>query len=214
MEEMLTAIKARILGLLGLVFLILAVTLLKKKYPWAGRGCLVLSLFFFTLAILISLLTLATQGYRALIREEIAAVVELVPTGRDTFRAHFRFPDGREESFNLAGDELYVDAHILKWKTLANLLGLHTSYELDRVAGRYSKIEDEKNKTRTVFALSPQRVINIFNLRQRYTLLRPLLDVEYGSATFITVQTPTKLEIRVSTTGLLIRRLKRGSEIN
>ncbi len=209
---MLTVINTLIFGLLGLAFLILAIALLKKKYSWAGGGCVALSLFFLVLAALMGLLALATQGYRALIREEIAAVVEIMPSGSDHFQAHFRFPDGREESFDLAGDELYVDAHILKWKPLANILGLHTSYALDRVAGRYSKIEDEKKKMRTVYAFSSPRVINIFNLRQKYAFLKPLLDAEYGSATFFTAQAPTKLEIRVSTTGLLIRRVKEGEK--
>lgn len=206
---MLTVINALIFGSLGLAFLILAIAFLKKKYSWTGGGGVALSLFFLALAVLMSLLALATQGYRALIREEVAAVVEIVPSGLDHFQAHFRFPDGWEESFDLAGDELYVDAHILKWKPLANILGLHTSYALDRVAGRYSKIEDEKKKTRTVYTFSPPRVINIFNLRQKYAFLRPLLDAEYGSATFITARVLTKLEIRVSTTGLLIRQVTR-----
>ncbi|MGQ9696151.1 MAG: hypothetical protein ACUVWV_15560 [Thermodesulfobacteriota bacterium] len=209
---MLTVISALIFGLLGLAFLILALALLKKKYSWAGGGCVVLSLFFLALAILTGLLALATQGYRALIREEVAAVVAIVPTGSDHFQAHFRFPDGREESFDLSGDELYVDAHILKWKPLANILGLHTSYALDRVAGRYAKIEDEKKKVRTVFAFSSPRLINIFNLRQKYAFLRPLLDAEYGSATFFTAQAPTNLEIRVSTSGLLIRPVTRRAK--
>ena len=43
----------------------------------------------------------------------------------------------------MAGDQIYVDAHILKWTPAANLIGLHTAYELDRVAGRYDNIEQE-----------------------------------------------------------------------
>ena len=108
---------------------------------------------------------------------------------------------------NIAGDELYVDAHILKWKPLANFLGLHTSYELDRVAGRYLKLEDEQTKARTVFFLSQKKPIDIFNLRRRYTLFRPLLDAEYGSATFIAADQAAEFEVRVSTTGLLIRKV-------
>jgi hypothetical protein len=36
-------------------------------------------------------------------------------------------------------------------------------------------------------------------------MLAPLLDVEYGSATFVHADRPALFEIRVSTTGLLIR---------
>jgi hypothetical protein len=34
------------------------------------------------------------------------------------------------------------------------------------------------------------------------------LDAEYGSAAFINLEKPAKFEIRVSTTGLLIREIK------
>ena len=38
-------------------------------------------------------------------------------------------------------------------------------------------------------------------------MLAPLLDAEYGSATFITVDGPCTLHVLVSTTGLLIRKV-------
>ena len=110
--------------------------------------------------------------------------------------------------FSLSGDELYVDAHILKWKPIANYFGLHTSYELDRVAGRYKKVEDEKTKARTVFSLSQKKPVDMFALRRRFLLLRPLLDAEYGSATFIAANKAAEFEVRVSTTGLLIRKVE------
>jgi hypothetical protein len=49
----------------------------------------------------------------------------------------------------------------------------------------------------------------LFGLRRRYEFLAPLLDAEYGSATFVPVTQPVELELRVSTTGLLIRDAKR-----
>jgi hypothetical protein len=36
-------------------------------------------------------------------------------------------------------------------------------------------------------------------------VLRPLVDAEYGSASFITVTRPTTFLVQVSTSGLLIR---------
>lgn len=49
--------------------------------------------------------------------------------------------------------------------------------------------------------------VDLFNLRQRYALLSPLLDAEYGSATFAAAGNSAQYEVRVSTTGLLIRKL-------
>jgi hypothetical protein len=105
----------------------------------------------------------------------------------------------------LSGDELYVDAHILKWKPIANLLGLHTQYELDRVAGRYRRLEDEIGRERAVFSLGRAKPLDMFSLRRRYAFLEPLLDVEYGSASFVPADRSTEWELRVSTSGLLFR---------
>ena len=130
------------------------------------------------------------------------------PAGPQKFAATVRYLDGREQVFDLAGDEIYVDAHILKWKPIANLIGLHTAYELDRVAGRYQTIEQERSAPRTVYLLREERPVELFWLRQRYAFLAPLYDAEYGSATFVQVLQPTELEVRVSTTGLLMREAK------
>ncbi|HEX7054381.1 MAG TPA: hypothetical protein VF211_10675 [Burkholderiales bacterium] len=155
----------------------------------------------------LGLVSLGMQGYRALTREEVAARLIVAPKAPQRFSATVVFPDGREATFDLAGDEIYVDAHILKWKPFANLLGVHTAYELGRVAGRYRDIAQERSATRTVHSLGRDREIDLFDLRQRYRFLAPLVDAQYGSASFVPVTRPSEFELRVSTTGLLIRRI-------
>ena len=44
-----------------------------------------------------------------------------------------------------------------------------------------------------------------FSLARRFRLLRPLVDAEYGSAAFVAATRPVEYEVRVSTTGLLMR---------
>ena len=117
------------------------------------------------------------------------------------------FPDGNAEIYSLAGDELYVDARVLKWKPLGNLLGLHTEYQLDRIAGRYRAIGQERDEPRTVYPLSAPSFIDLFDLRQRNAWLAPLVDAEYGSATFIPAGDEARFDVSLSTTGLLARRI-------
>ena len=192
-------------GVLSLVFFIVAIGALRRRKLFSSLLRLLLSALFLALAALFGTITIATVGYRALTYEETAATVRIEPLAAKSFIAHFIFPDGRQESYKLAGDELYVDAHILKWKHFVNILGLHTAYELDRVTGRYIDVKDEMVSPRTVFLLSQDKPLNMFNLRQRYFFLQSLLDAEYGSATFINSEKPANFEIKVSTTGLLIR---------
>ena len=160
---------------------------------------------FLALGALSGAIAVGIQGYRVLTDEEVAARITVQPAGAQRFVASFRFPDGRETRYQLAGDEIYVDAHILKWHPRANLIGLHTGYELDRVAGRYHAVKDERTAPRTVHALGPDRPVDLFAIARRYAFLGPLLDAEYGSATFVPVSKPAELELRVSTSGLLIR---------
>ncbi len=196
---------AGVLGVLGLLLVLGGVmALFRARFlAFAVRMLLGLSLVF--LGALLGLVSLGVQGYRALTREETAARLIVQPKAPQRFSARIVYRDGREATFDLAGDEVYVDAHILKWKPMANVLGLHTAYELGRVAGRYRDIGQERTAPRTVYSLGRDRDVDLFDLRTRYAFLAPLVDAEYGSATFVPVTGPSEVELRVSTTGLLMR---------
>lgn len=162
---------------------------------------------FVSLAALSATLGASTQGYRALTSEELALTVTTVPTGPHSFQAFVEFPDGRDTTLAVLGDQLLVDAHILKWHSVGNLLGLHTQYELDRLTGRYADIDDERSMRRTVHSLKTDKPVDLFELVQRYSFLAFFVDAEYGSATYIDVSTPARFEVTVSTTGLLVREI-------
>jgi hypothetical protein len=194
-------------GLLGLFFFILAIARFKKRKLLAMGRNFVFTLLMFSLSGLFGTISVSIRGYQALTREELAAIVKITPTGIQKFTARFTFPDGSKKSFSIAGDQLYVDAHILKWKPVANIFGLHTSYELDRVSGRYARLNDEETKAHTRYSLSENKWFNMFDLRQKYLLLSPLVDAEFGSASFINSDSAQEFRILVSTTGLLIRKV-------
>jgi len=191
---------------LALVCFFGSVVALRRKRLIGTAFSFVLGLLFLTLGILFLTISVSTQGYRALTLEETAATIETRPTGVQQFQATVTFVDGRSQTFLVAGDQIYVDAHILKWKPLVNILGLHTAYELDRIGGRYIELEQEREGKRSLYSLKQAKPLDMFSLRQNYSMLAPLLDAEYGSATFVAVDEPATFEIRVSTSGLLIRR--------
>lgn len=145
------------------------------------------------------------RGYSALTREVTAATVTVTPMGEQQYRADVTLPDGSERSYTLLGDELYVDAQILKWSPAANLIGLHTAYRLDRISGRYTSIRDETLEPRTVFQLQSPEAVDLFATVRRYPFLAPVVDAQYGSGTFVPVGDGGTYRIRVSTSGLLVR---------
>lgn len=191
----------------GIVLLVAGLVALRRRRPFRFALRTLFGLLLLVTGALLAVIGAGLHGYRALTREEVAARVSVRPLGEpQRFSATFHVT-GRADAihYELAGDALYVDAHVLKWKPAVNMLGLHTAYELDRVAGRYDDIERERTANRTVYSLTPERSVDLFGLRQRYAFLSPLLDAEYGSGTFVRITEPTELEVRVSTSGLLIR---------
>lgn len=192
---------------LGVVFCRAGMTALRTR-RWLGgsvRG--LLGLLLLALAGLAAAISVGLREYRALTLEVLAATVTTEPLGPQHFRATIMMPDKRLAMYDLAGDALYMDAHILKWHPWVNLLGLHTSYELDRVAGRYNAVSDERSKPHTAYELARPAWpawVDLFWIARRH-VLGPLVDAEYGSAAFVAGTRPARYEVRVSTTGLLMR---------
>ena len=201
---------AVLFGVLGILVVIAALySFFTLKIPQSAIRMAV-GLFLLALGTIAGAISVGMMGYRAFTREDVAAHIMVKPAGKQRFLATFRFADGREATYDLAGDAIYVDAHILKWHPYANMIGLHTAYEIDRVAGRYHSIKDERDAMRTVHALGRDKPVDLYSLRRRFSILSPLFDAEYGSATFIPVTRPAELELRISTTGLLMRETTPG----
>jgi hypothetical protein len=197
---------ALVLTALGALLLAVTLSSARKRRLLRSLGALLSGLLFIALAGLAGAVNVGVRGYRALTAEEVAARVRTEPLGNQHFRATVELPDGRVGQFDIAGDQLYVDAHILKWKPIVNLLGLRTGYELDRVGGRYVGVADERERPHTVFPLGPEHAVDVFAFVRRHPrVLAPLVDATYGSGTFVGAAEPGRFEVRVSTTGLLIR---------
>jgi len=199
------------LVVVGLCFLLVGGLFLRaapaavRRGRWAGgAGRALVGLLLLAFAALAATITIGMRGYRALTLEVVAATVKTEPVGPQRFRATIVLPDRRLAMYELAGDAFYVDAHVLKWHPWASLLGLRTVYELDRVAGRYNSIADERARPHTAYELARSKPVDLFFIARR-RLLGPLVDAEYGSATFVAATRPVTFEVRVSTTGLLAR---------
>lgn len=193
------------LVLLALVLVALGARAFRRRRRLGGAASVTGAVLLLLLGGLLGAAGVGMQGYHGLTREETAARVEVRRLGEQRFEALFTFPDGRQRVLELAGDELYVDARILKWHPLANALGLHTGYQLDRVSGRYVSLEDERNGPRTVHPLSDDTPFDPFGTARRFGWLEPLVDARYGSGTFVPVRDGGRYLVQVSTSGLLIR---------
>lgn len=196
------------LGGLSVLFLLSSVMSLRRRHFGQVATHLAMALCFLLIGGIFGLGALSIQGYQALTLEQLAATVTVEPIGENQFKADFVLPSGETKTFTLSGNQLLVDAHILKWKPIANILGYHTSYELARISGRYLDLADEQTKPHTVFGLSDEKIVDLFELRKKFAQLNVLLDTEYGSASFVPAQYKQQYALMVSTTGLLFRRIE------
>lgn len=195
------------LGMVTLVAWVVAYRRFRAEAYVTGSVGLVVGLGLLVPTLAAGALAVATQGFDALTREVVAAEIRVEPNDEEarSFEAHVTLPDGTTRQFAVKGDQLAVDAQIVKWKPMLNVLGLHTAYELDRLTGRYRDPERAENAPRTVYSLGEERYIEVVGLIERFPLLSRIVDAQYGSGTFVEVDREMQLEVRVSTSGLLIR---------
>ena len=172
-----------------------------------GAAALVLIL----LSVCAALIGANLRSYQRLSFEQPAGELQFTRTGEREFNAVLTYPSGERASFALRGDEWQVDARVLKWHAFANLVGFDTAYRLERISGRYARIEDERAQARTVYALNPPQRIDPWDLVHRYHSWLPWMDALYGSATFLPMADGALYEIKVSQSGLIARPLNQAA---
>jgi hypothetical protein len=112
-----------LLAAIGVFFLLLCIARLRQRRLMAaaraGTGAGV------TLAITAVVVALALNlyTYRRLSYERPVANISFVRVGPDDFRADLKRPGLPDRQMSLTGDEWQLDARILKWRPMANLLG-------------------------------------------------------------------------------------------
>jgi hypothetical protein len=145
--------------------------------------------------------------YQRLTHEQPAAQVQLKRVGDRHYSAKLTYPSGLSQEYELLGDEWQVDARLLKWTGIANLLGFDTVYRIERLSGRYTDVAQEKTAPRTVHALAVPDTVDVWDLARRGRQWVPFIDALYGSATFVPMADGASYQVIVSQTGVGARPL-------
>jgi hypothetical protein len=198
-------------ALVGILFLLAAVRRLRRRKILGGILNGASALVLILLSACAALIAANLQTYQRLTFEQAAGELQFARTGERQFNAVLTYPSGERASFALRGDEWQVDARVLKWRAFANIVGFDTAYRLERISGRYLRIEDERAQPRTVYALNPPQRIDPWDLAHRYRSWLPWLDAVYGSATFLPMADGALYEIKVSQSGLIARPLNQAA---
>jgi hypothetical protein len=198
-------------ALFGVLFFAAAIRRLRRRRVVGGMAHGAAALIFFLAAAGAVLIGTNLRSYQRLTYEQPAGELQLTKVGDRQFNAVLTFPDGRRDSFALRGDEWQIDARVLKWHAFANLLGFDAAYRLERVSGRYTRLQDERNLPRTVYDLHEPGRIDPWELVHRYRSWVPWLDALYGSATYLPMADGALYKIDVSQSGLVARHLNQAA---
>jgi hypothetical protein len=200
-----------VFGLTALLFLVVAARNMRRRRIAGAVANGTASLVLVLIAVCAALIAGSLRSYRQLSAEQPAGELQFSRIGYHQFNGVLTLPSGARSDFALRGDEWQVDAHVLKWRPLAALIGFDTAYRLDRISGRYSSIDDERSLPRTVYALHPPDPVDLWTLAHRYHSWVPWIDALYGSATYLPMADGALYEIKVSQSGLLARPLNQAA---
>jgi hypothetical protein len=200
-----------VVALAGILFLVTAVRRLRRRKVLGGCLHGATALVLILLSICAALIAGNLRTYQRLTSEQPAGELQLSRTGEREFNAVLTYPSGEHENFALRGDEWQVDARVLKWHALANMVGFDTAYRLERISGRYTRVEDERSQAHTVYSLNPPQRIDPWDVVHRYHSWLPWVDALYGSATFLPMTDGALYEIKVSQSGLIGRPLNQAA---
>lgn len=196
-----------VLAFLGVVFVLLAVSRTRRRrFAAAGAhglaGCCMLLLGGGLLAVAFNLHT-----YQRLTHEQAVAEIVFRQFEPNAYGATLSPAGGGEvKRFVIRGDEWQIDARVLKWHGIANLLGLDAHYRLERLSGRYAALSSERNGARTVYDLAPSAAgLDLWGVANQYERWLPFMDAVYGSAAYLPMANGARYEISVTQSGLIAR---------
>lgn len=151
-------------------------------------------------------ITANLYSYDRLTHEQAVATLTFQQIEEQQFQLEITYANTAEKkSYLLRGDEWQMDARIIKWHGWAQLLGLNAQYRLERISGRYSDIDEELTKQRSVYALSGQDEIDYWALIKDYEQWLPWVDAYYGSATYLPMKNNASYSVSLTQSGLIAR---------
>ena len=200
-----------VFALAGILFLAAAFRRLRRRRIFGGVLHGAAAVVLIALSLCAALLVMNLRTYQRLTAEQPAGELQFIRVGERQFNAVLTYPNGEHVNFALSGDEWQVDARVLKWHAFANMLGFDTAYRLDRIGGRYTRIEDERARAHTVYSLNPPQRIDPWDLVHQYRSWIPWMDALYGSATYLPMADGALYEIKVSQSALIARPLNQAA---
>lgn len=191
---------------LALAAAIAAVQRARKGQPFKAFGRLLYAAIFGLLTIALASVGANLRTYQRLTHEQEVATLTFRAVGDRYYALELQTHDGGFRALDVRGDEWQLDARVLKWSGIGTVLGLDTRFRLERLAGRYRDVAEERDAPRTVHDLAPPAAgFDLFAFAQQHPSWLPFVDATYGSATYLPLADGARYTVTVSSTGLVAR---------
>ncbi len=158
------------------------------------------------------LLAFSYYGYGRLVDEQLVSRIEFSQSAPGEYTARLMIDGELDRHLKLLGDEWQMDARVVNWKPPATLLGLDPIYQLDRLSGRYSSVDDEMSQERTVHALSEELTLDVWHVARKFPVLMPGVDAYYGTATYLPMADGARFEVTLTRTALIARPINEAAK--
>ena len=153
-----------------------------------------------------TMLAFSYFGYFQLVDEQLIGQIKFTESAPEHYVARLMLEgEQRDQMFEILGDEWQMDARVITWEPPMTLLGLDPIFQLDRLSGRYSEVEEELTKHRSVHALSEPMAMDVWQFARKYPKLMPGVDAHYGTATYLPMAHGATFEVTMTRTGLIAR---------
>ena len=197
---------------IGVVALLLALPLeiaafrrLRRLQIASGTMFFLTGGFVIAIAAVAALLAMNLYTYARLTHEQQAARVSIRQLGERQYVLTVETRRAPPRHFQVNGDEWQIDARVLKWRALGNMLGFDTVYRFERLSGRYADVTQERGAKRTVHPLAEDPGLDLWSLIRKHHDYVPLADALYGSAIYVPMAEGAEYMVTVSTSGLVVR---------
>lgn len=147
-------------------------------------------------------------SYKQILVGQPVATINFESIEEQYFDAVVVDANGKQQRFNLHGDQWQLDARIIKWQGYFSGFNIKPAYRLDRLSGRYYDIHKETVEKRSTFSIvkSPLK-LDVWQLIHEQSKWFPVLDASYGTARYLPMKNGALYEISLSTAGLNVRPL-------
>ncbi len=190
-------------ALLGALLLIGVIgSLFRGKFFKAFRG-MAGGGFFLAAAAAVSLLALNIQSYTRLSWEEQVATVAVAKTGERAFDVTVAETGRPAQVYSITGDQWQMDARVIAWKPWANILGLDTQFELQRLWGRHLS-GAQRNTAAAQDLITERPGIDVVKLSHSLGNWAPFSQREFGSAVYMPLADGALYEVRISQKALVV----------